>query len=234
MDRKETNNQRNRDFSRANFQKTNRTKASIPYEFQLFTRQFINMNTNRSNTLLLLFIVTTIFTACNKKQNIKPNISPQWNNIPTWSFSGKMAISDGKNSDSGRIIWEAIENSTHVKLKALVGLRSWSIDENPDHATLQSSKNNKTIADNAELLISNELGWHFPWNSLKYWVRGYQNQQALTPHDTLPKSFSDNGWEMTFQKWMKTPIGMLPKKIKATKDNYSVKLIVYKWNILPQ
>jgi len=192
------------------------------------------MKTNWFNIVLLLLLVTTTFTACNKKQSVKPNIAPQWSSIQTWEFSGKMAINDGKDSGSGRISWKVNNETTLAQFKAPLGQGSWTITEGINSAELLSSKYGKTIANNATDLISNELGWQFPWNSISYWIRGYQTNQHLSSHDTLPKSFKDNGWEITFQKWMKTPIGMLPKKVKATKDNYSVKLIVYNWDITPK
>ena len=175
-----------------------------------------------------LFLIIFMLSAC--QHNKKPIASSDWKTGKSWSFSGKMAINDGQNSGSGRISWETYNNTTHAEFKAPLGQGSWTITENANTAKLVSSKNGKTIADNASDLISNELGWHFPWKSLKYWVRGYQTGQALTPYNTLPESFSDNGWKITFQKWTKTAKGMLPKKIKASKDNYSVKLIIYSWD----
>ncbi len=141
-----------------------------------------------------------------------------------------MAINDGKNSGSGRILWTVDNDTSNAKFKAAMG-HSWSITESANSAKLESSDNGKITGDNASALITHELGWEFPWQSLAYWVRGYRTNQDLEQHSTLLESITDNGWTIIYQKWMKTPIGILPKKIKATKDNYSVKLIIYNWDI---
>lgn len=189
------------------------------------------MKANRFNNIFIIILVTTVFTACNKKQNVKPNITTQWNNIQTWSFNGKMAINDGNNSGSGRITWQVNQETIKAQFKAPLGQGSWEITENPHSAKLTSSNHGESTADNASILINNELGWEFPWESLKLWVRGYQTNQTLNPHSSLPNTINDNGWTITYQKWMNTPLGMLPKKIKATKESYTVKLIIYKWYI---
>ncbi len=181
--------------------------------------------------LVILLFIFSLLIACNRSQ-IKPNDKlSEWNQVKLWSFNGKMAINDGKNSGSGRIIWEVKHDSTKAQFKAPMGQGSWTITETPFNAKLKSSRKGESSARDAETLIARELGWEFPWGSLKYWVRGYQTGQKLGSHLTLPSSINDNGWTINYKKWMNTPIGPLPKKIKATKDNYSVKLIIYDWGI---
>ncbi len=175
-----------------------------------------------------------LLVSCHRNQ-IKTTDIPYtpslWTQHQTWSFNGKMALNDGNTSGSGRITWAVDGNMTKAQFKAPLGQGSWKITETPSNATLESTRNGKSTADNASSLISNELGWEFPWNSLHFWARGYRTNQALEPHLTLPTSITDNGWSITYQKWMNTPLGLLPKKIKATKDNYSVKLIIYNWKL---
>jgi outer membrane lipoprotein LolB len=181
-------------------------------------------------TSLLAFF--SIISACqnNPKKIIKENYS--WNEVSSWSFNGKMFINDTINNGSGKINWKIKPNYIKAQFKSLLGLGgNWKITENNSQAKLESSKNGITIAQNAEQLIALELGSEFPWKSLQYWVRGYKTNQPLKAHDKLPIIINDNGWTITYQKWMETPMGLLPKKIKATKDSYSIKLIIYTWEI---
>ncbi|MCF6289178.1 MAG: lipoprotein insertase outer membrane protein LolB [Proteobacteria bacterium] len=181
--------------------------------------------------LVIFLFLFSLLTACNRSQ-IKPSDKiSRWNQVKSWSFNGKMAINDGKNNGSGRIIWEVKHNSSKAQFKAPLGQGSWTIIETPFDAKLKSSRKGESSARDAKTLIAREIGWEFPWDSLKYWVRGYQTGQILSPHLTLPSSINDNGWIINYQKWMNTSIGPLPKKIKATKDNYSVKLVIYDWDI---
>lgn len=170
-----------------------------------------------------------LFSACQKKDKFSGENISNWNQVKSWSFKGKMAINTPSQSNSGSLKWHVNDTTTSAQLKAL--LSSWEITENLDITTLKSSQNGVSESADAQSLISNELGWDFPWNSLSYWLRGYREHQSITKHTDLPVSFLDNDWTITFQKWMATPLGMLPKKIKASKGQYSVKLIIYNWYI---
>jgi len=189
--------------------------------------------------LMILTFGLLLLSACQhnrKKNNVTTAIFDNWQQVSSWSISGKMAINDGHNNGSGKFNWQQADMTTVAKFSAPLGQGSWSIEEKTDQTVLTSSKHGVTQAATAEQLISNELGWYFPWNNLKYWLRGYQtslqSNNILPIHHKLYDSFNDDGWHIVFQSWVNTPMGMLPKKIKAKKGPYSIKLIIYSWDIL--
>jgi outer membrane lipoprotein LolB len=182
--------------------------------------------------LIVLVLSILLLGACQhtQKKNTDATINmDRWQHTNSWSISGKMSISDGHNNGSGRINWHQTNTMTTAKFRAPLGQGSWSIEETISKAILTSSKHGVTYASTAEELISNELGWYFPWNNLKFWLRGLQTN--MPSNHILPDSFNDNGWHIEFQSWMQTPIGMLPKKIKANKGSLRIKLIIYSWDI---
>ncbi|MCF6289231.1 MAG: lipoprotein insertase outer membrane protein LolB [Proteobacteria bacterium] len=187
------------------------------------------MYKNLLNISLCILLFT--LTACNKN-NVKQSIQfSNWQQVAQWSFVGKMAISNGQDSGSGKVEWHVTNTQTLAKFKAPLGQGSWQITVNNQQARLLSSRRGESFADNAEDLIANEIGWYFPWNNLQFWLRGFTSEQQLLVHQNLPKILHDDGWQITYQQWRQTPIGWLPKKIKASKPPYSVKLIIYQWTI---
>jgi outer membrane lipoprotein LolB len=189
------------------------------------------MKFNKLIKITSLLVCISLICACQKNQKKTIGGNHNWNDVSNWSFSGKMAINDNKNPGSVRVHWEIKPNVVKAEFKILPFGGKWVITETEKQAKLESSKNGVSVAENAEQLIALELGSHFPWKSLQYWVRGYKTDQPLISHENLPIIIKDNGWEITYQKWMDTPMGLLPKKIKATKDNYTIKLIIYSWEI---
>lgn len=182
----------------------------------------------RTSTIVFCLIM---LVSCGKK-NTKPTTSlNNWQQVSHWSFVGKMAINTGQESGSGKVQWKVSDKGSRAKFKAPLGQGSWEILEEGNNAQLISSRNGESFANNAEELIANELGWYFPWNNLHYWLRGFTPDDKLTIDKELPETLNYDGWEITYQKWMQTPIGMLPKKIKVTKEAYTVKLIIYEWDI---
>jgi len=183
---------------------------------------------NTNTALLLLCMI--ILTSCQKQHRTVKTFN-HWQQVSSWSFNGKMAINDGHNSGSGRINWQVTSTGTNAQFNAALGQGNWSIFAEKDQARLTSSRNGDQFAKKAETLIFNELGWHFPWDNLQYWLRGYKLNDNLQAHSITPELLLDDGWKITYQKWVETAVGLLPKKIKASKDSYSVKLIIYAWEI---
>ena len=178
-----------------------------------------------------IVLLSLLLISCKSLQKMQRPIANDWNHIKSWSFNGKIAINDGIDSGSGRISWKTNINNTQLKFKAPLGQGRWEINETPEKSTLISSKNGLISAPTTDLLIEKELGWTFPWDALKYWIRGYKHNEELKKHTILPKGFYENEWHITYSQWMDTPMGFLPKKLKATKPPYSIKVIIYQWNI---
>ncbi|HHL32104.1 MAG TPA: outer membrane lipoprotein LolB [Oceanospirillales bacterium] len=185
-------------------------------------------------SILLFFLLLMLITlqSCQKNNSLKPK-QLQWPTITSWGFTGKMAINDGHNSGSGIVKWKVSNNSeTYAQFKAPLGQGSWTLTETNDQAQLSSSIRGTSSATDAQVLISHELGWQFPWQQLQFWLRGYSSKQhKLIPHSKALSLLNDGGWEISYQQWTPTAIGLLPKKIKARKGNFSVKLFIYTWKI---
>ena len=178
--------------------------------------------------ILLAFCIFTILTACHHKKPAPP--INDWDKIKSWSFKGKMAILDGNESNTARVKWFVSKNNTQAIFKAPLWLGSLEIIESENTAKLISSKKGESNAETAQELISYELGWHFPWDSLQYWLRGHKTNQPIETIQQTKPSFIDSNWNITYTQWTQTPLGLLPKKIKAEKPPYSVKLIIYSWD----
>jgi outer membrane lipoprotein LolB len=175
-------------------------------------------------TLLLLIGLSACQTIKHKQ------LHQNWDEVNSWSLSGKMAINDGKQNGSGKFNWKVSPTHLEAQFKAPLGQGSWKIIEDNYQAQLISSKHPDKYAADAQILISNELGWTFPLKKLKYWLRGFEYLQTPKKHKKNIDTIADSEWQISYQRWEHTPMGLLPTKIKASKPPYSVKLIIYHWN----
>lgn len=188
------------------------------------------MNSKDYMTKTFLLVALVVLSSCQKSLKPRETFS-NWKQVSTWSVKGKMAIRNDNERGSGKFSWFVHDSEITAQFSAPLGQGSWKITEDKHSAKLTSSEHGNIFGNNAEDLISAELGWHFPWNSLEYWLRGYETSQKLKSHNTLPDSFIDNSWEVIYEKWMPTPIGMLPKKIKARRSPHEVTVVIYDWNL---
>ncbi len=181
----------------------------------------------------LLFFATlcTFLTSCVSTQKRPIQTSTQQSYPSNWSITGKFALSNGKENGSGKITYSVSGQNINAKFKAPLGQGSWEIKQDKDKAELLSTRHHPIYGNDAQTLVSQELGWDFPWNSLAYWLRGYKTNAKTTPHKQSIDKIDDNGWIITYSKWINTSQGLLPQKIKAKKPPFSVKLIIYKWMV---
>lgn len=179
-----------------------------------------------------LIFTSLIFqiSACHKVHKPGQDFS-SWKQVSSWAVKGKMSIQSEKNRGSGKFQWVASEASIDAEFTAALGQGSWKIHQDSEGARLTSSENGNLFANNAEELISAELGWHFPWNKLSHWLRGYKSGQRPILHQQLPGLISEDNWSIVYSKWMNTPIGFLPKVITARNAPYTVKVVIYEWNL---
>jgi outer membrane lipoprotein LolB len=186
----------------------------------------------KSMLRLISFIsLCTLLSSCvslQKKLSPIDTIRPISKN---WSLTGKFALSNGIENASGKITYSVSNQSIHAKFKAPLGQGSWEIKQDKDNAKLLSTRHDPVYGNNAQSLISQELGWDFPWNSLSYWLRGYETSEKITTHIKSIDEIYDNGWTISYSKWVQTSNGLLPKKIKASKPPYTVKLFIYNWTL---
>jgi len=186
-------------------------------------------SSNSMPRLLFFITICTILASCANSQKRPKQSHTKPSNADNWSFTGKFALSNGKENGSGKIAYEINNQTVKAQFKAPLGQGSWTITENKNSAELQSSRHHPVFGNNAQALISNELGWDFPWNNLKFWLRAHKTYAKITPHTSSIDKIYDNGWTISYSKWTQTPAGLLPKKIKASKPPYAVKLVIYKW-----
>ncbi len=181
--------------------------------------------------LLFFAAIGTLLTSCVSPQKRSDSTSTQQPARNNWSITGKFALSNGKENGSGKITYTVNKPIIHAKFKAPLGQGSWEVKQDKNKAELLSSKHNPIYGNNAQILISQELGWDFPWDNLFYWLQGFKSNERVTSHfSNSIKKIHDDGWTITYNKWTQTANGFLPKKIKASKPPYTVKLIIYNWN----
>lgn len=188
--------------------------------------------------VLLLFLVC--LQGCQHNRQLKPgsvdhqyemfDLSDQSNYI----FTGKMSFSDGQDGGSGSVKWQNNRGLITTELKAPLGSKSWELKELMQGAE-STSDGHTEFAESAQTLISNQLGWHVPWQHLKFWVIGKPYNVELAHLNWQNGGFllSENGWRIEYSRLKEVtnqPVKYLSHKIVARKAEYSIKLIIKEWN----
>lgn len=154
--------------------------------------------------------------------------------VPThWQLSGKIALSNGQDSGSGRLEWQQDGDFFNMSLRSPISGQSWQLLGGPEGCALEGFKPEPVMASTPEELVRRELGWELPVGSLKGWLFGQVNPGARTRVDDNGRLLeqSDDGWTITYRDWREQQGHWLPGKVFAKKKPYQVRLAIQTWNL---
>lgn len=148
-----------------------------------------------------------------------------------FELSGKLALSDGVEGGSGRLIWKQYDNKVHASFKAPLGQGNWTIEEQANNASLVVNSETPYYAQQAETLIEEAVGWSVPWQALKKWLlaQPVDADQAEIKNTATSKTINEQGWTLVYDRFQSYPQGCLPHRIMASKAPYSIRLVVRDW-----
>lgn len=185
--------------------------------------------------LTFLVLLVTLLISCSTNKHIKPgeqSVLVDLSMVDGFQFKGKMSFSDGYEGGSGQVEWNKNRHQTQVKLKAPLSKKSWTLTDWLDHAEIQLSNGDVVYGQSATQLISDQVGWEIPWKALQHWVIGHNTVSGETVNQNLNGDYEilDQGWHIEYSRLQPyAQAGVLPHKIIARKDSYSIKLIVKHW-----
>ncbi|WP_395374417.1 lipoprotein insertase outer membrane protein LolB [Marinicella sp. W31] len=184
--------------------------------------------------ILWTCMLVSVLSACTRHQ-VRHTTDVNYQNladVSDWKIEGKIAFSDGRDGGSGKFNWQAEDDAVQVELRAPLGQGSWRLNEEANgEARLYSGKDDFVTAEDAEILVSRQIGWHVPWHALKAWLRvtPHQQAQATEKQEDNILVISEQGWRIEYKKWSNASGRLLPTRITARKEPYSIKLSIRKW-----
>lgn len=188
----------------------------------------------------LLFVIVTSFflNACTdrvvKPQPIIGHIPPKEINLydlKKWSFDGRLALSDGKDSWSASIDWVHSEKKDVLKLSGPLGQGAIIITLNPYFVILDRGEGADKIQQSSDIdtFIKDQLGIFVPVQSLRYWVLGLTAPKKKFVK--LSDGFEQEKWIVQYSEMQQEKQYKVPRKLKAHLGKTRLKLIVDTWKL---
>ena len=158
---------------------------------------------------------------------------------PRWGMTGRVALSNGREGGSGRIVWSQGGGVLHLELSAPVTRQSWSLDVDAEGAQLRGMSPEPLRGVDAASLVRDATGWEVPIAALGCWLRGatagasrFGPAQIVDGDDGLPKRIEQAGWVVDYAGWTPDAVSGLPMPVQVTasRDNNRVRLRVDRWS----
>lgn len=154
----------------------------------------------------------------------------------TWSFDGRLAVTNGKDSGSGRIHWEQDGEFFTITLRAPISGQGWKLSGDDSHARLEGVRSDPVLGRSAQELLRRELGWELPVGDMRSWLFGKgfgARARIAVDASEMPETVVESGWNIGYKGWRQVAGIPVPGRIIARKPPFQVRLAIQRWTFPP-
>jgi outer membrane lipoprotein LolB len=147
----------------------------------------------------------------------------------SFSVSGKLGIRGDQISESARFNWTQNQQTFDLALIDPFGRQVMRLTGNDHFAKLETDDQQSYVADSAESLMQELLGWQLPVNHALYWIQGRPDpRQPFVVKE--PGQFLQNEWQISTLAQTTLSSGKTaPRKLKMSHTQLDVTLIISDW-----
>jgi len=152
-----------------------------------------------------------------------------------WQAKGKLALRIDDKSQSANFSWKQNKFDFVIHLYGPLGQGSAYITKIGTRYTLKS-KNGTLEAESAEALMLKANGWSIPVSNLIFWLRGLPSAKtpiqatSFYPSGVL-ETLKQDDWNMQYTSYQEAQGFSLPRKMKASRDNLKITLVIKSWKL---
>ena len=184
--------------------------------------------------LLLLWVGISLLTACSTvpvrtDEHYKASERAHLYLLKRWSFDGRIAVSDGKESWSASIVWAHTEGKDEIKLSGPLGQGAAVITLTDNLVTINRGDEKPKQSTQVEEFIQQQLGMFVPVRALRFWVLGLINPSS--PYFEKGDGFKQSNWDVHYLQMQNQGNEWLPRKIGVEQGEAKLKLFIDQWTL---
>ncbi len=161
--------------------------------------------------------------------------------INQWEFSGRLAVKDLVNGDGTQASvrwWQQAQHST-VRLSGPFGAATQEIHWEPEQVRIVDADGEHAIeytgAQAAERFLHDQLGWSFPVESTRFWLRalrdpGAPGQEIFSQDGTLIE-LNQHGWQIRYERYVASDGIMMPSRLVMQSSSARLRIVISKWRM---
>lgn len=155
----------------------------------------------------------------------------------TWSFRGRVAISDGSQAGTVKMHWQQRDEWFDIEISLPISNQKYRLRSVGNKVRLDGMGSTVLEGDSAEAVLQQATGWRIPIQDMRLWLRGMRGNGSTAIEfgpAGLPAQFRENGWQVDYRAW-NTALTPMPIKVFASTDangtSASVRLQIEAWGI---
>jgi outer membrane lipoprotein LolB len=141
----------------------------------------------------------------------------------------------GDEAGNGAVTWRHSATTDDLVLSTPLGQGLAEITRRGGTYTLVTSQAKRYSASDPAQLTEEALGWALPLDGLPDWVRGKPQAgvEAKTRYDgDRLAELQQLGWVIQYSSYDED--GRLPKRMRLTRGDLDIRLVIDEWRIAPQ
>lgn len=152
-----------------------------------------------------------------------------------WSLTGRVAIQTESEGWSATLRWTQHEDTYSMRLISPFGQGSYELQGGADGVVMRTADNQILVAEDAEVLMLQNLGWSIPVTGLRYWVRGIPEpgqpvDNIVLNDEGYMTDLQQSGWRVSVLRYVQDGDLTLPEKLFMHNAKFKVRLVVQNWD----
>ena len=146
-----------------------------------------------------------------------------------WSLAGKISVKYNSEAFATRFQWKQDRYSSEIMFKSSFG-QYVKVTIKKGLFVLENSKGRTIKDDSLKSLMTKELGWFFPLETVSSWIGRlvYKKEKPSNYAAYKEVFFRDEGWTMVVEEFF--PSSNLPRKFRFSSHEIEIKLIIKEWD----
>lgn len=159
----------------------------------------------------------------------------QLDQVQQWQVRGKLSVVSPDDAVTGYLTWQQNREDFDLFLSGPFGQGSSRLVGNNGQATLTLPNKEPVTAPSAEYLMAHYLGWQFPVQDLRYWVKGQASPNSsfteMRNSLGLLERLKQHGWQVEFSRYQRQGDTWLPGRIKMIGHDFKFIFAIKEWAI---
>ncbi len=151
-----------------------------------------------------------------------------------WVAHGRAALAFKQDGYTARWRWQQRGTALVLELSGPFGQGGAKLQADPSGSVLRDPSGRRHEALNADILLTEQLGWRLPVSGLRYWLLGVPTPSADVRWGKDPAGhdyFEQQGWRIDITQTRLTQGYPLPIKLTISTDQIRARLIIEQWQL---
>jgi outer membrane lipoprotein LolB len=178
--------------------------------------------------LPLAFLLAVLAAAC-------ATVPPPAAREGEFSVVGRVAVRYGDESATGRVTWRHSEFDDDLLIASPLGQGIAEITRRDGTYTLVTANGRRFDAADPERLTEQALGWALPLAGLPDWLQGRPQAGVAADARYDGKQLAElrqQGWTIEYLGYEEA--GRLPRRLRLTRGDLDIRLVIEEWPIAPK